>query len=157
MLIVVSAVLLMVIVLLAGSWIVRARRRQRIVLQEQSQRMLSELVLATLPSELRAYLEESNPVPGTPRKGLATQVQRAAYVSLVAPPASDKLGSEQIAVGLAVLEQRINDLDNTIARLHDETVTQDRIVWTVLGVIAATVGVLAGIAGLVAALTPGTG
>lgn len=108
-----------------------------------------QMLLASQEPALRKYLQHTpDPAHPTQADGTAT-IQRIARIvtpkqpkGRVAPSLSDVL------LALALLESRLTALTTTATRIEAQSVTKDRVVWTVLGVIGAIVGILGGLAAL---------
>ena len=60
-----------------------------------------------------------------------------------------RLGSDEIAAGLAILEDRVNSLGRDIVRIERNSVGSDGLAWSILTVIGAVTGILAGIVAVV--------
>jgi hypothetical protein len=140
--------------------LVRARRRRAAEAELTApEKILGNWLLSMLAPEFREYLQRSSPttIPDEPHSELEALIERAAYISLRRAPRRSVASTpdelvDEMAVGLALLESRLADLTATVARIEQASIGQDKLVWTVLGVLGALVGLLAGVVGLVAGI-----
>lgn len=117
---------------------------------------LQQLVIGALAPPVRDYLDATSP-PGVAEAELQASrrvlLRRIAHISLE-PPSTEggdarPVSLVELAVASALLEMRLNDLMQTVARLRDDSVSQDRIAWTVatvLGGVLALIGAVVGVA-----------
>lgn len=110
-----------------------------------------QMLLASQDPALRKYLQHTpDPADPTQADGTAT-IQRIARIVTPKQPkgrVAPSLGD--VLLALALLESRLTALTTTAARIETHSVTKDRVVWTVLGVLGAIVGILGGLATLTA-------
>lgn len=114
---------------------------------------LLQMLLASKEPALREYLQHT-PDPANPTDAdSATTIQRIAQIFLPKPetePVPPTLSD--VVLALALLESRLTSLTTTAVRIETQSVTKDRMVWAVLGVLGALVSIIGGVVAL-AALT----
>lgn len=117
----------------------------------ERQDALLQMLLASKDPALREYLRHTpNPANPTEADSSAT-IQRIAQIFLPKPdtePVPPTLSD--VVLALALLESRLTGLATTAARIETQSVTKDRMVWAVLGVLGAIIGILGGVVALVA-------
>jgi hypothetical protein len=117
---------------------------------------LQLLVQAVLSPAFRQYLasSEAGETLDTSEPDQAPMYLRRLRHILLDPSAREarRLGSDEIAVGLAVLEDRINTLGRDIVRIERNSIGRDGLAWSILTVLGAVTGVLAGVVGIVSGI-----
>ena len=122
---------------------------------------LQDLLQALLPPPLQQYLKESSSIPPEgqepldvdPSGDVPVALRRLQYILLQPPARGDAtFGAHEAAIALAVLEARLNGVLEAVGRVESSAITQDRVVWTVLGVLGAVLAVPAAVIGIIAAM-----
>jgi hypothetical protein len=134
--------------------IVRARQRRRVLAQAPTvQNDLQTLLQPLLQGPLEEYLRTSSP-PRDSQSDLPPGLDRLRHIFLSQPQLGvPAVGREEIAVGLAVLEVRLNNLTDALKRVEEQSVSQDRVVLTVAGVLGTVIAMLGGVVGLVSGIS----
>lgn len=144
------AIVLLTIGVAALTWLVRWSRQTDAGNQAQDhQDALLQMLLASEGPALRDYLQQSaNPEASeAEEQDSASVLERLATFSLPKPAEKPvPLSVNDLALALALLESRLKDLTATAVRIERQSVTKDRMVWTVLSVIGGIVAILGGIA-----------
>lgn len=139
--------------LVATLMLIKAARQRAQNDRLQPRDDLQELLFAALDPKFREYLQTSSPAAAVREQqdDVPALLGRLRYIFFDEPehgPA--RMGREEIAVGVAVLEARLNSLVATVERIERTGISQDKLIVTVVGVFATLLTLLGGTVGLIA-------
>lgn len=147
----------MLLLILTGAWVAWVLKRAKSAAVDQAdpgvREDLQALVQTVLSPSFRQYLarSEAGEALAADESDQAPLYLRRLRHILLEPSAvqARRLGSDEIAVGLAVLEDRINTLSRDIVRIEGNAIGRDGLAWNILTVLGTVTGILAGIVGVV--------
>jgi hypothetical protein len=134
--------------------LVKAARRRRQSKHLARRDDLQDLLFAALDPKFSEYLRTSSPraAAGEEPEDLPAALGRLRYIFFESSEhGGARMGREELAVGVAVLEARLNSLVETVERIEHNGISQDRLLLTVVGVLATVVTLVSGTVGLIAA------
>jgi hypothetical protein len=150
--------LLITLAAVAALLVGRMRSRRTDIVGANVRSDLQQVLEAVLSPSYQRYLKHSNPADTPDGQGPEEEplyLRRLRRMLLTPAPTRGmpRIGSDETAIGLAVLEVRINNLAESLAKLENNAVGQSRLAWNILGVLGTVIGIFAGIVAIVAGLT----